>query len=503
MPNRSSQRVLPETIAAVDLGSNSFHMIVAKTVDAHFKVVDRMRETIRLAAGLDQNNWLTPPAMERALRCLERFGERVRHFAQGSVRVVGTNTLRKARNAPQFQQLAEAALGHPIDVISGHEEARLIYLGVSHGLEDEFDLRLVIDIGGGSTELILGRRFEPLYMESLHMGCVSMSDSFFGEGVIDAKRMRAAEIAARQELEPVEETIRRAGWQSAIGASGTNLAIRDIVMAQGWSQDGITKESLFKLRDAMIDLGHIDKLGTLGVSVDRRPVFTGGVAILLGAVEELNIKHMSVSDTALREGVLYDLLGRIQHEDVRDRTVAGLMDRYQVDKGQGNRVNATAQSFLQQVADSWSLNVEEVSQLLQWASCLHEIGQAISHSQYHKHGAYLLNNLDMPGFARGEQRRLAILIRGHRRKVPVGEFAALAEPVAQQLQKLLVLLRLAIVLHRRRGAAELPRMNLKAEDKSLKLGFPGNWLEAHPLTRADLEQEAGYLRIAGFKLKLK
>ncbi len=498
-----SEGSLPESIAAVDLGSNSFHMVVAQPRGYDFKVVDRMREPIRLAAGLDDRNNISPAAIERALGCLERFGERVGGFSPGSVRVVGTNTLRKARNAQDFIHAAEDALGHPIDIVSGHEEARLIYLGVSHGLADNGEMRLVVDIGGGSTELILGRRFEPEYTESLHMGCVSMTSRFFGDGKIDRKRMRAAVIAARQEFEPVEETLHLAGWQSALGASGTILAIRDIVITQAWSAEGITPAALSKLVDATSDARSADGLGKLGVSVDRRPVFAGGVAILRAAFEALRIGQLMVSQSALREGLLYDLLGRIHDEDVRDRTVESLIERYHLDRSQGVRISATAQMLWRQVAAEFGISSEEHGHLLHRAALLHEIGQSISHSQYHKHSAYLLRNLEMPGFARGEQRRLAILVRAHRRKMPLADIRDLPHHFAQQMLRIALVFRLAVVLHRRRSASNSPPVTLSAEHTTLRLRFPRGWLEEHPLTYADLEQEAAYVKTAGYKLKFK
>ena len=411
------------------------------------------------------------------------------------------NTLRKARNAPAFLSQAETALGHAVDVISGHEEARLIYLGVSHGLDDDSDLRLVMDIGGGSTEFILGRRFDPLYMESRHMGCVSLSEAFFTDGSIDGARMRAAEIAARQELETMEESFRRVGWHAVIGASGTILSIRDIVLAQRWSEEGITPGALANLRQAMLEVGHVNKLDFKGLPVERRPVFPGGVAILIAAFEALGIERMRVSDGALREGLLYDLLGRIHREDVRERTVNDLTRRYQIDLEQGERVRETAEALLKQVACAWDLGSEEYRRLLRWAAELHEIGLSIAHNQYHKHGGYLLTHLNMPGFADGEQRRLAALIRGHRRKMPLAEFRKLSAVQARSITRLCVLLRLAFMLHRRRSDDPLLPILINVEDMVIKLEYPPHWLDTHALTRADLEQEAGYLKAAGFKLK--
>lgn len=491
----------PVTIAAVDLGSNSFHLVVAHPQDGHLKVIDRLRDVIRLAAGFDVQNRLSEEVCTKALRCLDRFGQRIRHLPAGAVRAVGTNALRKARNSASFIERAETALGHHIDIVSGYEEARLIYLGVSHGLQDDAELRLVIDIGGGSTEVITGRRFDPEIMESLHIGCVSMSVAQFGDGVIDARRMRAAEIITRQEFEPIEEAISNARWQSAIGASGTMESIAAVLAHNGWAKDGITREGLLKLRAAMITAGHVDRLGDIGVPVERRPIFPGGVAIALGAFEELRIERMRVSDSALREGLLYDLMGRIEHEDVRERTVEHLMQRFGVDRSQVARVGATVRAFLAEVAADWGLSAEEDARLLEWAADLHEIGNTVSHSQYHKHGAYLLHHLDMPGFARGDQDRLAVLVRAHRRKIPLAEFMSL--PQADALLRLGLLLRLAVVLHRARGAAAPTEMHLKVEERTLKLGFPKGWLEAHPLTSADLAQEAEYVKAAGYRLKFK
>ena len=492
-----------ETIAAVDLGSNSFHLIVARTEADNFQVVDRMRRMVTLGGGLDAHNALTEQAIKRALDCLEQFGERIRDLPRGSVRVVGTNALRKARNADEFISQAEAALGHGIDVISGHEEARLIYLGVSHGLEDGAERRLVIDVGGGSTEFILGRHFDPTAMESLHMGCVSLSEGFFEDGLVTEARMCAAEIAARQELEPIEERYRRIGWQSVIGASGTILAIREIAAAQGWSKDGITPHALAKLREVLIEAGHVGKIVLEGLPEERRPVFPGGVAILNATFEALQIERMRVSNRALREGLLYDLLGRIHHEDVRERTIKALSERYQLDFEQAKRVNVTAQNLLAQVADTWDLAGENWRRLLRWATTLHEIGLTIAHSQYHKHGGYLLTYLEMPGFARGEQRRLAVLVRAHRRKAPLSEFNKLPAAETQRITRLSLILRLAVLAHRRRTRELSSPITLTAESALMKVKFPAGWLDAHPLTRADLELEATYLKSAGFKLKYK
>lgn len=495
--------IVSESVAAVDLGSNSFHMIVAQIADGRLQVVDRMKEMVRLAAGLDDGNCLSGPVMERAIDTLRRFGQRLRDIPSARVRAVGTNTLRKARNRGEFLGRARRALGQPIDIIAGREEARLIYLGVSHSLEDDGLERLVVDIGGGSTELILGRHFHPRRMESLHMGCVEMSRRFFADGAIDAARMREAEIAALQEFEPISAEYRRIGWDSSIGASGTILAVQQIVEQAGWGQDGITAQALRKLRKALIAAEHIRHLDLAGLQPERAPVFPGGVAILGALFESLDIAHMRAASGALREGLLYDLVGRIHHEDVRETTVEGLVRRYHIDATQAERVAAGALALLQQAPVAWGLDGAAHAQWLGWAARLHEIGLSISHSHYHKHGAYLIANLDLPGFSQGEQSLLALLIRGHRRKLPQTDLDGLAEPSGRQALYLCLILRLAVVLHRGRSETELPAITLEGDPASIKLRFPPEWLARHPLTEADLAVEADYLRGVGLKLRFK
>lgn len=488
-------------VAAVDLGSNSFHMIVAEVAQGRLKTIDRLREMVRLAAGLDSEDRITEKAMKRGIQCLQRFGQRLRAMPRDCVRVVGTNTLRKAHNREEFLQRARLALGHPIDIIAGIEEARLIYLGISHSLEDNNQQRLVMDIGGGSTEYILGQQFRPTNMESLHMGCVSVSQRFFRDGAITEKRMRKAEIAARLELEGIEALYKEIGWESVIGASGTILTVRDIVAANKWSEDGITADGMKKLRKALITAAHVDDLDLEGLQKERVPVFPGGFAILSATFESLGFDAMRVSSGALREGLLYDLVGRFSQKDVREGTIADLTGRYGVNLAHAQRVATTALDLYEKVADGWELRDAGYARVLRWAALLHSIGMAISHGQYHKHGAYLLENLDMPGFARGEQRVLAALVRGHRRKFPNTEFKALPKDSAGAARRLCVLLRLAALLHRSQSPQPLPSLRIKASSTKISLRFPDNWLTRRPLTEADLKREADYLRAAEIKLE--
>ncbi|NIP73560.1 MAG: exopolyphosphatase, partial [Gammaproteobacteria bacterium] len=458
-------------------------------------------EMVQLGAGLNARNELSEQAQARALACLERFGQRLRDLPPSRVRAVGTNTLRKARNAGAFMAEAERALGHPVEVISGIEEARLIYLGVSHSVADSGGRRLVVDIGGGSTELVIGEGFEPACMESLYMGCVSMSREFFGDGVIDRRRLRRARTAAHLELESLAQRFRVLGWRQAVGASGTVRAIARVLLGQGRCGEGISAAGLKRLRKALLQAGHVDRLSLKGLGAERAPVFPGGVAILSSVFEALGVDLMLPAEGALREGVIYDLLGRIAHEDVRERSVAAVCQRYQVDADHAARVEATARACLDRVARPWALEEREDARMLGWAARMHECGLAIAHGQFHKHGAYLAEHSDMPGFSREQQRLLAFLIRGHRRRFPTAAPGAVPAERAETAARLCILLRLSVLLHRSRSPAPLPALRLRAEGRELELAFPPGWLADHALTAADLALEADYLESAGFRLR--
>jgi exopolyphosphatase / guanosine-5'-triphosphate,3'-diphosphate pyrophosphatase len=487
-------------VAAIDLGSNSFHMVIAQIKNGQLKIIDRLREPVRLADGLDESQRLSEEAQQRALACLERFGQRLANLPQGCVRTVGTNTLRAAQNGPEFIGQAEQLLGHPIEVVSGTEEARLIYQGVLNSLALDEKKRLVIDIGGGSTELIIGKGFKPNLMESLSMGCVSVSHRYFKDGVITAAAWEKALLFALLELEPKINLYRKLGWDTTVGASGTIRAIDKVIQVAGWEHEGITLAALRRLQRALLETGNTNRLKMSALSQDRAAVFPGGVVILLACFEALGIKHMRVADGALREGLLYDLLGRISHNDIRSQSVQHLAARYHVDTDQAARVAKTAQRCLKQAARDWNLEYESCGRWLAWAAMLHEIGLDIAHNQYHKHGAYVIENADLAGFSLQEQKLVALLVLAHRRRFPAKAINELRQPRTKVIQGLAILLRLATLLHRSRNSEELPIFKLKAEKKTLSLTFPKQWLDAHPLTRADLEQEADYLAEPGVKL---
>ena len=494
---------MPDVLAAVDLGSNSFHMVVARHAHGQLLIVDRLREMVRLAAGLDSHGRLNRESVGRALQCLERFGQRLRDMKAERVRVVGTNTLRKARRKGAFLERAREALGHPIEIISGVEEARLIYLGVSHTTPSEGGRRLVVDIGGGSTELIIGEGLEARRLESLYMGCVSLSAKHFGDGVITEKRMKRARTEVQLEIEPVMARFGRSEWESALGASGTLRAAADVLAARGAGRGGIDREGAEWLLEECLRAGEVGRLRLPGLPTERQEIMPGGLAIIIEIFDMLGIESMRVADGALREGLLYDLVGRLTDEDARARSVRAMEARFHVDTAQADRVEATALAFLAQVRDAWKLEEPLAELALGWAARLHEVGLDIAHSHYHKHGAYLLANADLPGFPREEQQLLAAVVGSHRRKLNLEQLDDLSPPWHVKAEFLIVLLRLAVLLHRARAARALPPIELKARGRSLDLSFPKDWLAEKPLTAADLEQEAQYLQAAGFRLRVQ
>jgi exopolyphosphatase/guanosine-5'-triphosphate,3'-diphosphate pyrophosphatase len=477
-------------------------MVVARYSHGQLIIIDRLREMVRLAAGVEENGRIDKDAAARALACLQRFGQRLRDMHADSVRVVGTNALRLARRKQAFLERAREALGHPIEIIGGMEEARLIYSGVAHTMPSEPGRRLVVDIGGGSTELIIGEALTPLELESLQMGCVSVSERFFRDGKISSKRLANARVAARLELEPVQAAFRRRGWDQEVGSSGTVRAIGEAIRELDPQATTITPVGLDRVLRFLTEAGHVRELNLAAITDDRRPVFPGGTAILAEVFDVLGVKEMRIAEGAMREGLLYDMLGRFTDEDARERSVRAMQSRYHVDLAQAERVEASVLGFFEQTREAWRLD-DPLGQLaLKWAARLHEIGLDVSHSGYHRHGAYLLENADMPGFPREEQRLLARLVVGHRRKLSLDGLEELVPPWDRGALYLIVLLRLAVLLHRGRSPTALPAIELSAKPRSLELRFPARWLRDHPLTTADLQQEIDYLKPHGFRLRV-
>ena len=489
-----------QTLAAVDLGSNSFKLQVARVQGEQLYLLDGLKETVRLAAGLDRNKCLDADSQQRALDCLRRFSERLRDLPEEAVRCVGTSALRVAKNAGQFLEQAEAALGFPIEIIAGREEARLIYLGVTHSLPPSSGRRLVIDIGGGSTECIIGSGTRQKSRESLQMGCVNFSLRFFPGGRIGKSAMKEAELEARLITQGIEADFGTDNWDEAVGSSGSIRAIADLIESSGWGS-GITLEGMLQLREALLKAGHVDRLELPGLRADRRPVLAGGLAILSGLFAELGIERMSPAAGALREGILYDLLGRMSEHDMREETVAEFMRRYHVDAKQAARVEALALRLFEGVAPADKGEREEVRRFLSWAARLHEIGISIAHSGYHKHGAYILQNADMPGFSKTDQARLALLVRAQRGAVAkVPQFMAGGE--LSGIDRTLVwLLRQAVILCRNRAEPDLPEVLPEATSKGYRLRLPQAWLDENSLTRRALEEEAAHWGDVGVRLQ--
>ena len=483
-------------LAAVDLGSNSFRLQIARVENDQLYMLDSLREPVRLAAGLTEDKRLDKAAQQRALVCLQRFGERLRDLPREAVRAVGTNSLRVAKNAAEFLQQAEAALGFPIEIIAGREEARLIYLGVAQGLPQADGKRMVIDIGGGSTEFIIGRGLEPLKLESLYMGCVSYSLRYFSDGKINKSNLKQAELAARNELQTIMTEFSRGHWDVALGSSGSARMLCDVLEQNGYSNGGLTRTGLEVLREQLLSAGDARRLDLLGLRPDRIPVLPGGFAIMYAAFCELGIEQMQPALGALREGVLYDLLGRSHHNDMRDVTAKQFMRRYHVDMRQADRVARLADRLALQFMEGQTS--EDALHLLGWTASLHEIGVSVAHNGYHKHTAYILANADMPGYSKKEQARLSLLALAHRGKLDkVRALIGTQEDIA-----LIMALRLAALFYRNRSDAELPSMQGRFSGTKFHLILASGWLAQNPLTDTALQEEAKQWKELGVSVQV-
>ena len=487
-----------DTLAAVDLGSNSFHLEIGRVVDGQIYPLDAVREVVRLGGGLTAEKRIDRATQAAALEAIAKFGERLRGFPRPAVRAVGTNTLRVAKNAPQFLREARAALGFPIEVISGREEARLIYLGVAHSLPASAQKRLVVDVGGGSTEFIIGTGYEALLTESLYMGCVSYSLKYFPEGKVEKSGMKAAELAARQELAALVKEYRDTGWEEAVASSGTARSIENILRENELAAEGLTREGLDRLRSLLIKAEKADPDRIRGLRPNRAPVLPGGLAIMVAAFDALGLESMKVSEGALRHGVLYDLLGRVQHRDMRAATVAQFMRRYHIDVAQADRVRALALTIYDALTPGGDREDDPDRAMLEWAARLAEVGLSIAHAAYHKHSAYVLSNADMPGFSRMEQARLARLVLAHRGKLGKVQDAGFESAD----WKLVFGLRLASLILRSRSDAKLPFLRVAADAGGFAIDLPQSWLDDNPLSADALEAEAGHWKAVDLKLEV-
>ncbi len=481
-------------LAAVDLGSNSFRLEIGKVEEAYIARHGYWKETVRLAAGLDESNKLSKKAIDIAVETLARMNERLRGMKNEHVRAVGTQSLRQARNLDQFLLEAQHALGFPIEVISGREEARLVFEGCMHTLPPSTARRLVVDIGGASTEVIVGKGFVADNAESFKVGCVNTSLRFFKDGRIDRSSLKKAQVAAAAELEEAISVFSHGQWDEAYGSSGTIGAVSDILHTQGWTDGTITPQGLLTLHYALLDAGEIKRIRLAGMKPERQEVLVGGVAVLSAVCDSLGIEELRPARGGLRVGVLYDLLGRRERKDLRDTTVVRMQTRFGVDRAQAQRVGALSAQFYAALMPAG----DETESRLRWAASLHEVGFAISHNDYHKHSAYLIQHSDIAGFSTSDQERVATLVlaqRGNLKKVQ----AALAD---HEIAARVLSLRLAVTVAHARRAVELPDWSLKF-GKSIELGLANDWLTRHPLTQYLLEEEAAHWERVGIAFTLR
>jgi exopolyphosphatase/guanosine-5'-triphosphate,3'-diphosphate pyrophosphatase len=496
----------PEYLAALDLGSNSFHLAIARVVGSRIQIIDRLQDRVQLAAGLDAERRLDTETENRALAVLERFGQRLRDFPGASVRAVGTDTLRVATNAASFIERGSAILGHPIEVVPGEEEARLIYAGVAHGNPHEDGARqLVIDIGGGSTECIIGVGLQPEQLQSLHVGCVNFTTRFFPDRIVTRDRFRRAQIAAQLAFERLPPAYFTGDWQRAFGASGTFLALEEILRANQFAADGITRDGLTRLRDVLIAQGHADRFAIPGLKPSRAGVIAAGLAIARAAFRTLPLRQLQTTTYALREGVLFELLRRFAAGDILESTVARVAQRFGVDETQGRRVAQTALGLFDQVQNwvgSQPGDITIARRFLGWAARLHELGMVIAFHGYHKHGAYIVENTPLPGFSQDDSRFLATLILTHRRKLTRDQFNPVPRHLRELALRTALILRIAVRIHRMRGEVPAEGVALSVQNRTLHVRFPHGFLETHPLTVADFEEETQRLQGAGFHLQI-
>ncbi|WP_430480742.1 exopolyphosphatase [Aeromonas caviae] len=485
--------------AAVDLGSNSFHMVIARLTEGRMQIIDRIKERVRLAEGMDEQRRMSQEAMARGLDCLALFAERLTNIKPDQIRIAGTYTLRRASNARDFVREAAKVLNHPIEIISGQEEARLIYQGVAHTQHIEGQV-LVVDIGGGSTELIIGEGFEHKALTSRKMGCVSFTQSFFGNGKLGEKAFNAAVLEAQHQLAPIINQYRKLGWQSCLGSSGSIRTVRDVLQGEEWTDGAITLAGLERLKEEMLKHKRVDQLKLAGLTEERQGVFVAAVAILLGLFTSLPIERMEYSDGALREGLLYEFEERLQHHDIRERTALALSTHYRIDKRQATRVERSVLSLFDALSGPWEMPEEPYRAILGWAARLHEIGLAINYSGIHKHSAYILQNTDLPGFNQDDQALLAALVRFHRKGLKLSELPALPNHDEQTVLRCIRILRLAVAAHHRRQDNLLPEWNVQAAGDQLVVTLPLDWCDENKLLMQNLEKEHRYCHEQGWPL---
>ncbi len=480
--------------AAVDLGSNSFRLHIGKYDGEAIRIVKSARDPIRLGAGLDSKGNLTEQAMQTALECLRNFRAILGAYTLDAVRVVATNTLRMANNAARFLPAAEQAIGYPIEIISGEEEGRLIYMGVASSLAVPGEKRLVIDIGGGSTELILGQGQDIRHVESFSIGTVKQSLVFFPDGRIDAGSFDAAILSARSHFEDAAPPYQSRHWSKAYGSSGTIRAIAEVIARNQIGDGSLSLKNMEMLRNRLIEAGHVNKITLAGIRPERVIVMIGGLAILIGIMQELGIKAIGAVDAGLRMGVLWDLQLRATRRDRREQSVSEYMGRFLVEPDRAKRVATAAGALYAQLKPA----TEAYAKYLFWSGLLHEVGLAISHTGYHKHAAYMVENADLPGFTTREQRTMSTLLvaqKGNLRKVA----DALGDP---DFAKAVLALRLATMFMHSRIDGDVSEMGLKMKNR-IELEFKRDWIKLHPTVSYWIEKERDWWAEVGVDMTVK
>ncbi|EXI62005.1 exopolyphosphatase [Mannheimia granulomatis] len=499
----SSQNIAPREFAAIDLGSNSFHMIVARIVNGSIQVLSRIKRRVRLADGLDQNLVLSQEAIERGVACLALFAKRLQGFSEENVKVVGTYTLRRAINKQDFLDQAKAVFPYSISIISGQEEARLIYSGVSH-TQPEKGRKLVVDIGGGSTEITIGDNFTPIRAESRHMGCVSFAKRFFPNGELTIERFDSAYQLAMEKIEDLMWEYQELGWEHALGSSGTIKTVHQVLIANGYRDGLITEQRLQKLIDICLEFKSLNEIKMRGLLEERADVLVPGLAILLALFHTFRIEVLRYSNGALREGVMYGLEKSFQVGDIRQRTAQALVEQFDLDQLQASRVEHTALILFDQIKH-WRnrRQVQDLRSMLKWASLLHEIGIVVNHNNVHRHSAYLISNRDLPGFDFEQQTLLSVLMRFHLKNFKRSDIRSINRYQCRDVLTLVRVFRLAVLLNRSRQATVEPeKLTLTIENNHWHLQFNQHFLNHNPLVLADLEDEQKMLSLTELSLTI-
>lgn len=498
----ASTDALPSNhIAALDIGSNSFHFVYARIIDHKIQVLHREKYRVRLASGLDESGKLSADAIDRALDVLELLAPTVEKLSRDQFRAVATYTLRKAINASELQSAAESVFPFPIEIISGHEEARLIYQGVAYTSPD-IGKRLVIDIGGGSTEMIVGKGYDVEHLVSLNMGCVNFTKRFFANGVISERAFNLAIAQALTEVSSKVSRFNRNNWQLCVGCSGTIKAISRVIKINRLGNGLVNLESLRELQRLLIQFGNVEAIAIEGLNENRRPVICSGLSVLIGLFEALDIETLTFSDAALREGVMYENYKQAKHSDVQEKSVKSLQQRFSADIAQAEQVEQVMLALFRESQGEWQLP-QELIDLCRWAAMLHEVGFDINVSSYHKHSAYIVSNADLPGFNTEEQQVLAWLVQNQRKKPQAENVPEAPTLKTQRILKAVALLRLSVLICHRRLLVELPKLALLVDKKTLTLHFEANLAASHPLLAESLMKEQQHIKLLGLRLNVE